>query len=249
MKILVFQHLHCEHPGSFRDYMRADGIEWDTVHVDQGDAIPAFSGYDALLVMGGPQNTWESEQYPWLAIEKAAIRQWIEDENGPFLGICLGHQLLVDALGGSVGPMQRPEVGFEDVELTPEGEADRLLRGLPNPFRCLQWHGAEARSLPADGVALARNSASPIQAVRFGTMTYGLQFHLEITKTTVAEWGAVAEYREALTQTLGPDGLADFESEAVSSLPSLQEIARSVHANWVGIIRDAGQRRDASDPS
>lgn len=88
MRILVFQHIAVEHPGSFREMMAADGIAWDTVALDEGAAIPCLEDYAALLVMGGPMDVWEEDRYPWLAAEKQAIRRWI-DLGRPFLGVCL----------------------------------------------------------------------------------------------------------------------------------------------------------------
>ncbi|MFQ5934860.1 MAG: type 1 glutamine amidotransferase, partial [Acidiferrobacterales bacterium] len=75
MRLLVFQHIAVEHPGVFRDFLHADGIEWDVVELDNGDAIPALDRYDALWVMGGPMDVWEEDKYSWLASEKAAIRE------------------------------------------------------------------------------------------------------------------------------------------------------------------------------
>ena len=75
MKALVFQPLAIEHPGILRDFMAADGVTWDAVELDEGQAIPALEGYDALLVMGGPMDVWQETEHPWFVAEKAAIRQ------------------------------------------------------------------------------------------------------------------------------------------------------------------------------
>ena len=111
MKLLVFQHIGCEDPGALRNYLNEDGVDWETVHLDQGQAIPALEDYDALWVMGGPMDVWQEDEHPWLTDEKALIREAVEGRGLPFLGLCLGHQLLAEALGGSVGPSERPEIG------------------------------------------------------------------------------------------------------------------------------------------
>ena len=100
MKLLVFQHIECEHPGIFRGLLDGAGIQWDAVELDVGEKIPAFESYDALWVMGGPMDVWDEDECPWLVPEKAAIRHWVCDLKKPYLGFCLGHQLLADALGG-----------------------------------------------------------------------------------------------------------------------------------------------------
>ena len=74
MNILVLQHVAVEHPGVFRDFLRQDGLTWRTVELDEGEPIPELEPFDLMIVMGGPQDVWEEDQYPWLREEKAAIR-------------------------------------------------------------------------------------------------------------------------------------------------------------------------------
>ena len=93
-QILVFQHLAIEHPGIFRDFFRDDGINCHVVELDEGETIPDLADFEALWVMGGPMDVWQEDEYPWLRDEKLAIRQAVEDYGMPYVGICLGHQLL-----------------------------------------------------------------------------------------------------------------------------------------------------------
>ena len=130
MKFLVLQHIDIEHPGIFREFMREDGVAWDAVELDEGEAIPPLDGYDALISMGGPMDVFEEQEHPWLADEKVTIREAVAERDMPFLGVCLGHQLLADALGGRVETMAEPEVGIMTVDLTEAGRADPLLAGL-----------------------------------------------------------------------------------------------------------------------
>jgi GMP synthase-like glutamine amidotransferase len=92
MRLLVFQHIDCEHPGIFRQFLKEDAVSWDAVALDRGDPIPPLQDYDALWVMGGPMDVWDIEDYPWLTSEKQAIRRWVRELRRPLLGICLGHQ-------------------------------------------------------------------------------------------------------------------------------------------------------------
>ena len=87
MKLLVFQHIACEHPGSLRTYLREDGVEWDAVELDEGEPIPDLNAYDALWVMGGPMYVWDVVENPWLIPEKQAIRTWVNELKKPYLGM------------------------------------------------------------------------------------------------------------------------------------------------------------------
>ena len=138
MRVLVFQHIDCEHPGSLRQFLAEDKVEWDAVNLHLGEPIPNLNDYDALWVMGGPMDVWDIEECPWLVPEKAAIREWVSVLGKPYLGLCLGHQLLADALGGTCGPQKTPEIGVLEIELTEEGKLDPLFQGTANKQRCLQ---------------------------------------------------------------------------------------------------------------
>ena len=236
MRILVFQHLAVEHPGVFRDLWTQAGHSWHAVELDQGEQIPELDGFDLLVVMGGPMDVWQTDVHPWLVPEQAAIRRWVVDLERPFLGICLGHQLLAAALGGTVSLMRQPEVGFAAVELTEDGKRDPLLAGFTSPVETFQWHGAEISSLPAGMTVLATNAACPVQAVRFGRHAYGFQYHVEITEATVAEWGSIPEYKASLERALGKERAVRLEGEVTAKLDDFSRAASLVAANLDTIV-------------
>lgn len=236
MRLLVLQHIPVEHPGVFRDFLKEDGVDWNVVELDGGEPIPSLAGYDALWVMGGPMDVWEEERYPWLVDEKAVIREAVSERGMPFLGICLGHQLLADALGGEVAPMAQPAVGILDVELTPAGRSDPLLAGLPQGFKCLQWHDAEVVEPPPDATVLAGSSRCAVQALRVGKNAYGLQYHVELTASTVSEWAQVSAYKQSLERVLGANALPRLDAEARLRMPAFNRDARRLYDNFMKLV-------------
>ncbi|MEW6121026.1 MAG: type 1 glutamine amidotransferase [Pseudomonadota bacterium] len=231
MRLLVFQHAASEHPGSFRDMMRSDGFQWDTVALDEGDRIPSPAGYDALMVLGGPMDVWDDDILPWLRAEKAFIRDWV-NAGRPYLGICLGHQLLADALGGTVEKMARPEVGICDVDLTEAGKSSPLFAGFDHRFRTLQWHGAAVTAAPPGARILAANDHCAIQALQVGPRAFGTQYHVEVIDSTVSDWGAIPEYKAALESVTGPGGQDWFERATAERLTELKAAAALLYGNF-----------------
>jgi len=236
MRILVFQHAAIETPGIFRKFWREAGHQLTTVQLDEGESIPPLDAFDLMVVMGGPQDVWQEDRFPWLVSEKAAIRHWVREAEKPYLGICLGHQLLASALGGTVGKMQRPEVGLAPVMLTPEGLRDPVLAGFTNPVESFHWHGAGVSEPPADAVVLAGNEACPVQAIRFGRNAYGFQYHCEIEATTVEDWSTIPAYHASLMKALGQDGAARLPHELLERLPAFHARAERLNANLMDLI-------------
>ena len=234
-RLLVFQHIAIEHPGIFRDFLAADGIDWQAVELDEGEAIPDLGGFDALWVMGGPMDVWEEEDHPWLAPEKAAIREAVGVRGLPFFGFCLGHQLLAEALGGTVGKAGTPEIGVLGVELTDEGEASPLYRGMSRHGKCLQWHGAEVTRPPDGARVLASSPACRVQALSIGERAFSLQYHVEITATTVDDWAAVPAYRAALEKNLGSDALPRFKEDTAAHMAAFNRDARRLYENFMAV--------------
>jgi GMP synthase-like glutamine amidotransferase len=236
MKILVLQHVDVEHPGIFRDFFKADGLTWDTVELDAGETIPDVAAYDLMVVMGGPQDVWQEEEFPWLIAEKAAIRRFVVDLGRPFLGVCLGHQLLASAIGGEVGLAKTPEVGILKIEMTPEGKSDPIFRNVANPMGVLQWHGAEVLALPKGTEILARSESCAVQAFRYGKRAYGMQFHVEITGQTVADWAAIPIYARALEKALGSGAVERLADEVATKLPTFNRNAKTIYDNFRGVM-------------
>ncbi len=236
MHFLVFQHIACEHPAIFREFMRRDKITWDAIALDEGEEIPDFDGYDALLVMGGPMDVWQKEDNPWLIQELAAIKKWVS-EGRPYLGFCLGHQLLAEAMGGKVGPSKTPEIGVLPVTLTDSGLSHWFFKGVAPTLHALQWHSAEVTQLPARGVSLASSSACAVNAMAYGDNAVAVQFHVEIMENTVREWGEIPEYAAALDQALGKGGMKTMIQSADDRMIEFNAVSQTIYDNFVAKIQ------------
>jgi GMP synthase (glutamine-hydrolysing) len=233
MRVLVLQHIACEHPGVFSEVMRERGAEAAPVELDRGEPLPDWREFDAVLAMGGPMGADDDADHPWLDAEKRLVREAVEGGR-PFLGVCLGVQLLAAALGARVYEAERAEVGLLPVELTAEGRDDPLFAGLDDRLISLQWHG-DTFDLPSDAVRLAQSPPVPNQAFRAGERAYGVQFHLEVTGDMAREWGEVPAYRRSLAETLGEEEGAAFIAEVERRADELHPPARRLFANWLDI--------------
>lgn len=232
MHLLVLQHHPAEHPGEFRRLLQEDGHSVTTVQLDQAETLPVHFDFDGLWVMGGPMDVWEEKRHPWLIDEKAYIKEAVEKRGMSYLGLCLGHQLLAEALGGSVGSGQ-PEIGVCSAMLTETGAEGIFMDGLPEHIDCLQWHSAEIKTLPPGGQCLATSEACAVQALQWGPRAYSVQFHLEVEADTVDVWANIPEYRAALEQALGADGVQSLTEACAAQLLNFNTMAERLYINWM----------------
>jgi GMP synthase-like glutamine amidotransferase len=232
--ILVLQHIACEPPGAYEDVMRAHGAGLHRVELDEGEPLPDWREFEAMVVMGGPMGACDDADHPWLANERRAIGEAVWS-GLPFFGACLGSQLLAASLGARVYTGATPEVGVLDVELTEAGRDDPVLGGLPARFPTLQWH-SDSFDLPAGAVGLATSPAYANQAFRVGDGAYAVQFHLEVTSAMAAEWAAVPDYARALEQVRGPGALDALLESFEGRREEMAGYARSLFSRWLQLV-------------
>ncbi len=237
MRIIVLQHFESDHPGMLRKCLAEHYVEWDAVFLEKRQHIPELYDYDAMFVMGGPMNVWDIEKYPWLEKEKEAIRFWVEELKRPFLGICLGHQLLADALGGNCAPLETPEIGVFEVQLTKNGMNDLIFNGMDNRQLCLQWHSVQVTKIPENTIVLASSPLCDVQAMKVGDCAWSMQYHLEVEPDTIKNWISDQDYRDSLEESLGKGSLDVIKKKATLLMPKLNKNCTKIFSNFIRFLK------------
>ena len=239
MKIIILQHIKIEDPGYIKDLMINDKFELITIELDEGEKIPQdLTKYDAMFCMGGPMDTWMEKDYPWLIDEKKRIKEFVVDLKKPYLGFCLGCQLLGEVIGGKVVKSNKPEIGMLDVNFSENKNNDLLFSKFPEKITSLQWHSYEVQELEnnKDVTLIASSPETKFQIFKYKNHAYGIQFHIEIKNTTVGEWGCVPEYKSALESQLGPGALEKFDQEAKENMASMNEYSQILYNKFKKLL-------------
>ena len=182
MHVHVLQHVPFEDIGSMAPWLSARGATLhDTRFHEPAAALPNLQGIDLVIAMGGPMSVNDEQQLPWLKAEKRFIREAVQ-QGVPFVGICLGAQLLANAFGARVYPNREREIGWLPIESVPS--AAEVFR-FPPRETVFHWHG-ETFDLPEGAIRLATSEGCANQAFQLGQRAIGLQFHLETTPASAA---------------------------------------------------------------
>lgn len=216
----------------YEDVLDEHGATIHRVELDEGDPLPDWREFDAIVAMGGPMGALDDDEHPWLTDEKRLIADAVRS-GLPFWGVCLGVQLLAASLGARVYSGSAPEVGVLPVLLTDEALADPVFVGTPRELLSLQWHG-DTFDLPDGATRLAGSPAYPNQAFRVGADAYGVQFHLEVSPALAREWADVPEYAESLERVLGPGALDRLIAELEARADGLLSHGRRLFERWLG---------------
>ena len=239
MKVIILQHISIEDPGYIKDLMIKDGVNLTTIELDEGEKIPKdLKKFDAMFCMGGPMDTYMESEYPWLVDEKKKIKEFVVDLKKPYLGFCLGCQLLGEVVGGKVVKSKPAEIGIMDINFLKEKDNDILFSQFPNKIKSLQWHSYEVQGLEKNKniSVIASSPITKYQIFRYKNHAYGIQFHIEIKDTTVSEWGCVPEYKNALEDQLGEDALIKFDESAKENIVDMNNYSKILYSNFKKII-------------
>ena len=234
--ILILQHISVEDPGFIKDLMIKDKFKLKTVKLYEGEKIPEnLEKYDAMFSMGGPMDTWMESKYPWLKDEKKTIYEYVVTLQKPFLGFCLGCQLLGEVLGGTVEKMKKTEIGILDLSMQSGYKNDILFNNFNSTIKVLQWHSYQVNNLRNIQV-LASSNLCKYQAFRYKQHAYGIQFHLEAKNNTIQNWASIPEYKKSLENSLGPGSMEKLENDTLTYLNIMNKNATSMYKGFTSLL-------------
>jgi GMP synthase (glutamine-hydrolysing) len=233
LRALVVTHSPDEPPGTLDEWLPAAGLQLDVVEPWRGNALPArVTDHAALVVMGGPQQAYDDTSAPWLRATKDLLRAAVADDV-PVLGVCLGAQLLAEALGGRVALGEEGiEAGARLVAKRDAAWEDPLFRDVPLTPTVLQWHEDAIVELPPGAVLLAGGTRYAHQAFRVGR-AYGLQFHIEPRAETLRHWAT--DYARLVVEAgRDPHALAE---QAIGELAEVEACWRPLVERFADLAR------------
>lgn len=233
--VVILRHMPHEAGGTLETALIQGGCRfcYYDLYRDVPERLPLDEA-SGLVVLGGPMNVDQTDEYPFLARDVQWIQQALSMEM-PVLGICLGAQLLAKSLGAKVFQNRVKEIGWYPVEWSVHAAEDPLLMhyGTPTVF---QWHG-DTFELPAGAIHLARSALCENQAFRYGRNAFGLQFHIEMTRGMIHDWLDNEENRRELDSLgyIDPDRIRE---QTPLYLPNLQALAAGVFSRFAAICTD-----------
>lgn len=230
LKALVVQPMEICGPGLIINELEKLGWHLDVRLMEQpGSDLPGdLTGFNALIMLGGPMNVYEEEAYPYLKQLEQLIKEAVR-KGLPVLGACLGGQLIAKALGAPVTCSPVQEIGWYRMRLTAAGARSPFFNELPEKFPVFQWHG-DTFALPGSASRLAATDDCVNQAFSLEPCVLAVQFHLEITPAIINEWGR--EWAEDIEDFLGPGGAAKLEAETGAIWDGYKPLAVRILKNW-----------------
>lgn len=234
-KILVFQHVPYEILGTLNPLLKEARFRIRYVNFGHHpDAQPSLSGYQGLIILGGPMNVDEVDKHPHLIVEAALIKEAIAKDI-PVLGICLGAQLIAKTLGAKVYANPDKEIGWYDVSLTAAGRNDKVLVPFGTTEKIFQMHG-DAYELPDGALNLAATATCEQQAFCYGDKVYGFQFHLEADLLLIERWLRILNRVDAM-RALGIDAdLQRIRIETNKYIAQMQVLSYNTFSNFIRLF-------------
>jgi GMP synthase (glutamine-hydrolysing) len=238
LPVLVVEHEAQCPPGWMGEWLTEMGLPVDVRRPYAGDSLPEdLTGHAGMLVLGGEMGAHDGDLHPWL-IEVQRLVVAATGDGTPVLGICLGHQLIAEALGGRVDRNQYgQQIGVLDVGWTTAALDDPLFRrlaargaGVP----AVQWNNDVVTRLPDEAVELARTPRQEVQAARFAPAVWGVQWHPEAGEEIIGPW-VDTDRDDAIERGVDIDAYLD---QVVAARARLRETWRVLAEEFVSVCRE-----------
>ena len=217
LRIAILEHGPTEGAAKIYDWAHERDFQTRTVRLDAGDPFPSLESFEMLVVMGGGMNIYQYRDYPWLKPERELMQAAIA-VGKPILGVCLGAQLLADALGARVHQNPEKEIGWLPVRML---ETSGPFARFPREITVFHWHG-DTFEIPAGARRIAENQGCANQGFIHGDRLVGLQFHIEVTPD------AVADFIRGGDSEMVPAHFVQSPSEILERQPDLTEMHRGL---------------------
>lgn len=231
--VLIIKHIDIEGPGTIGKFLEEKGVPFRTIDVFDGGALPkSLEGLSAIIVLGGPMNVYEEEEYPFLRNEDLFLKEVLA-KGVPALGFCLGAQLIAKAKGAAVKKNPVKEIGWFTISLDKDVLPDPLFQGFPEEFDVFQWHG-DTFEIPDDAIRLAGSALCSNQAFRLAGNVYGLQFHIEVTDEMVHQW--LDAYKDEIVSLKGFVDSRKIASDTKLKFENYRKQARLFASNFLKLI-------------
>ncbi len=242
-KLLVFQHVPYEILGTLNPLLKSHGFRIRYVNFGRyPDAKPSLDCYNGLVVLGGPMNVDQIEQYPHLATEISLIRDAISI-GIPVLGICLGAQLIAKSLGAEIKRNPVREIGWYTVSPIREGKKDPLFNHFQDSEKIFQWHG-DTFEIPEGAVRLASSPTCTNQAFRYRSNVYGFQFHLEVDERLVERWLRLPIFKKEMEDLADKTDPRSIRQETPLYIDRLKQLSDRTFTEFIRLF-DLGNKRQA----
>jgi GMP synthase (glutamine-hydrolysing) len=232
--VLVLQHFYENPPGRVGDLLQEHEIPYDTIHVGI-DHLPDPAGSAAIIVLGGTQHLYDKHRYPYTVHEEIYLHSAIL-QRIPYLGMCLGGQLLANAFQADVRRLPKEHIGFLQIHFTEEGKQDPLYAGLPGYQQAFQWH-EDCFELPVGAVSLAHHEDGSNQAFRYLSHAYGLQYHVELTEEMLDVWLHDPSSKKEFIDAYGTGQYKKVEQEVAQLFPTYARHSRILLENFLKISK------------
>ena len=220
--------------GAFARVLERMGVSYEVVDTSTRQ-FPARESLDGVIALGGSLSAHDPRLIPTVRWIRASVLAGL-----PFLGVCLGGQLLASALGAEIARLPRPEVGIHDIYLTDAASRDRLFAGLPGRLAVFACH-EDSFGLPRGAVPLAGSLGCTYQGFRFGARAYALQFHAEVRPRDLHGWDQVQAYRKLFDHA---GGRAAVTRELERATSALETLADQLVERWLDLTSEPA----AADP-